>query len=430
MSFIQVDNGGNRGGGGAIYGTSGNEYLQFPTNTSHPIIPNSNEYTIFRKYLSVHSEDRNVIKEPNSNKFSIIMPQYLENVAAVRLTDWSFPANYNVFSFENSNLGLTFQISNPYNPGAVGLPDPLQNAIFIALNAFIGHNFTITIEPGFYNPSQMTNELTNKMNEAVTVYLIEYFGANGLSTQIDALNTLGGYSEFVVVYNYVGQKIYFGNRSSTFILTTSNEIKTDYLGKSIKCYVRNQEPDFSNWGLGYNLGLSRCDTSSIDPSNNYVRFYYGNVFPGDNGYWLTPDLTGAFVSYIECPYKINFMGPSYMYMELDVDGDNTMNCIDETQPFNLSDYTVHTNNTNGIVNGSFAKIPITTTPIAQWFDREQVPYKLMTPPMERIRKLSFMIRYHNGQEVDFGQFPFSFTIEFTQLLARQTRPKLINNNQN
>lgn len=412
------------------YGLPGNEYIQNPVNDSHPIQPSANTFDVYEKELTISSEDRDILKYPNSNKFSIIMPQSLENVAEIRLRNWSFPANYNTFSVANSNLTMTFKITNPYNPGAAGLVDPLQNAIFVALNEHIDQNFLIVIEEGFYNPVQMTTELTNKMNEAVTTYLVQYFGANGYSDQITPLATAGGYTQFVVVYNSVGQKIWFGNKSCEFTITSSTELEKDYLGNNVKCVVRSQQPDFSNWGLGSNLGLSRCDTDSADPSNNYVRFYYGDVFPGDSGYWLVPDLLGAYVSYIQCPYKINLMGPAYMYMELIADGDNNLNCIDELQPYNLSDYTVHTNETNGIVNGAFAKIPITTTPIAQWFDRDQTAYKLFTPPMSRVRKLSVRFRYHNGQEVDFGQFPFSFTIMFKQELPRPTRAKFINNYQN
>ena len=65
------------------------------------------------------------------------------------------------------------------------------------------------IETGFYNPGQIVIELTNKMNEAVTTYLIQYFGENGYDDQIDPLKTAGGYSSFIVVYHAVGQKIWF-----------------------------------------------------------------------------------------------------------------------------------------------------------------------------------------------------------------------------
>jgi hypothetical protein len=98
-----------------------------------------------------------------------------------------------------------------------------------------------------------------------------------------------------------------------------------------------------------------------------------------------------------------------------------LNCIDETSPWNLSEFTAHTNETNGIVNSSFAKIAIPTTPISQWFDEETAPYKYFNPPAERIRKLNIRLRYHNGQNVDFSQFEYSFMLEFNLLTPQQQR---------
>jgi hypothetical protein len=34
------------------------------------------------------------------------------------------------------------------------------------------------------------------------------------------------------------------------------------------------------------------------------------------------------------------------------------------------------------------------------------------PPLERIQKLNFKFRYHDGRPVDFGTTNFSFTLEF------------------
>jgi hypothetical protein len=167
------------------------------------------------------------------------------------------------------------------------------------------------------------------------------------------------------------------------------------------------------------LGLSRCNINSLNGNNlpnagSYgdivvPRFYYGDVFPGDNGYWLVPDpnLTGSEVHWVECFEKINLMGPAYFYMEIE-----GLNCIDETSPYNISEFTLKTNQTNGIVNSSFAKIAIPTTPISQWFDRDALPYKYYYPPAERIRKLKIRFRYHNGQTVQFGVFNYSFVLEF------------------
>ena len=121
-----------------------------------------------------------------------------------------------------------------------------------------------------------------------------------------------------------------------------------------------------------------------------------------------PDLPTAQVHFLDASYKINLFGVSYIYME--VDG---LNCIDETSPFNISNFTLTTNKTNGVVNSAFAKIAVPTTPMSQWFDKIAQPYKLYLPPAERIRKLKIKLRYHNGQLVNFGVFNYSFTLEFT-----------------
>ena len=98
-----------------------------------------------------------------------------------------------------------------------------------------------------------------------------------------------------------------------------------------------------------------------------------------------------------------------------------MNYIDETAPFNLSKFTATTNQTNGIVNSCFAKIPVPTTPISQWFDNSMGPYKYWNPPAERISKLKIKFRYHNGMPVEFGLFEYSFMLEFNILKPQQER---------
>ena len=110
------------------------------------------------------------------------------------------------------------------------------------------------------------------------------------------------------------------------------------------------------------------------------------------------------------------MGPAYMYMELE-----GQNCIDETAPYNVSEFTLKTNETNGIVNSAFAKIAIPSTPMSQWFDNEHMPYKFYYPAAERMRKLKVRLRYHDGQLVNFGVFNYSFTIEFILQLPQILR---------
>jgi hypothetical protein len=410
----------------------------FNTSSTHPLIPNANQYYIEKKYVSIHSEDRDILKYPNSSEFEIELPQDYLNVHSAKLSTWSFPANYNVFSPLNFNIAMTFKFIKLYNPGEHGYSDPLTEAIFAGLYSLIGNQYIVRIETGFYNPSQMATELTNKFNESVSNILIEFFTNTPAYNYALALFT--GYNRFSIVYNSVGQRLWFGNNADQFELTNDyiNQFNEDNVGT--QCIRRQQLPSLANWGLPAYLGFTRCPAPSLSATeveatmnnaNNIIygynpeiinvsgdvpRFYYGDVNPGDNGFWLVPSLPGATVYFLQAPAKINFMGPAYIY--LDIDG---LNCIDETSPYNMSQFTLHTNETNGRVNSSFAKIPITTTPIAQWFDSEQAPYKHFNPPSERIRKLKCRLRYHNGQKVDFGLFEYSFMIEFTLLRPQNER---------
>jgi len=388
------------------------QHTVFDLKDAHPLTPNSQNYTFYKKYVSIHSEDRDSIKYPSSSLFEIELPQDYLNVSSVRLVDWTFPSNYNTFSPLTSNITMTFMIDKPYNPGEHSYTDPLQNAIFEALY-YNTENYSLLIEEGFYNPDQMATELTNKFNEAVNVVIKKYFTEQGYTALLNQFISSGGYTQFVIVYNIVNQRLWFGNKSSGFVLTNSTSIIKDYIFD--KCGINNL-PDYSSWGLPGYLGLDRCDTPSQTKLDFVPRFYYGDVYPGDNGYWLLPDLPGAQVYFLDATYKINLFGVSYIYMEID-----GLNCIDETSPYNVSNFTLTTNKTNGVVNAAFAKIAVPTTPMSQWFDRESLPYKLFLPPAERIRKLKIKLRYHNGQLVNFGVFNYSFTLEFTLYSAQQLR---------
>lgn len=387
-------------------------------NTSHPLIPSIQNFYFYKKYVSIHSQDRNMVAYPRSSEFEIEIPEDITNIFNVRLVNWAFPSNYNTFSYLNGNISMSFKITDPYNPNINGLSDLLQQAIFEALYTNKDKNHVIFIQEGFYNPTQMITELTNKFNESITLFIKEYFTNNGYSSLIDPFIASGGYNEFVIVYNSVSQKIWFGNRSSQFELTNQTQLVKDIAVENFTCGAKSQVPDFSEWGLPGNLGLTRCNEIAKTVPNFTPRFYYGDVFPGDNGYWLVPntDLSGSQVYFLEASYKINFMGPSSFYIEIP-----QLNCLDETQPFNVSPFTMKTNQTNGIVNSAFAKIDITSTPISQYFNRESLTYKYFYPPLERLRRLSIKIRYHNGQLVDFGTFDYTFMIEFVCLTPQQPR---------
>jgi hypothetical protein len=379
---------------------------------NHPLIPNSQDYMVFKKYVSINSNDRDQIKYPSASMFEIELPQDYLNVLAVKLDSWTFPANYNTFSSLASNVGMSFKMLELYNPGEHDVTDTLLQQIFEGLYANIENNYVIVIEDGFYTPDQMAVELTNKMNEAINIYLLKYLKSID-SSYLNTFISNNGYTDFIVAYNAVGQKLWFGNRSSTFTLTNNNPSLYSKLINAVgrNCVRGNSLPEFTNWGLPSYLGFYRCDISSINPPGDILpRFYYGDYISGDSGYWLTPNplLPDCKVSFIETPEKVNLMGNSYLYLDI-----KELNTIDECSPFNLSTFTLTTNETNSYVNSALAKIPITTTPLSQWFDNVSNPYKIFNPPAERIRKLNIKLRYHNGEIPAFGNFEYSILLEFT-----------------
>jgi len=410
---------------------------------NHPLIKNSNQYFLEKKYVSIHSEDRDITKYPNSSEFELNLPQEYLNVVSARLYSWSFPANYDVFSTLYYNLTITFKMEKLYNPGEHKFSDVLTQGIFAGLYYNGSAEIATQIEPGFYNPDQMATELTNKFNSAVTRVIDAFFDDPSLWNGVDyteakrLFQVSGGYTRFKIVYNSVSQKLWFGNNADQFTLTNDSSAYNTRVLVDSNCARKNQLPQWTNWGLPAYLGFTRCNSTAytvaqykemypsgpiidtlISDTSSVPRFYYGDATPGsgDAGFWLVPTLPEAEAYFIQAPFKISFMGQAYIYME--VDG---WNCIDETSPYNLSTYTATNSKTNGVVNSSFAKLAVPTTPISQWFDNDMSPYKYWNPPAERISKLKVKFRYHNGMLVEFGQFEFSFMIELNLLKPQQER---------
>lgn len=362
-------------------------------------------------------------KYPIASQFSIQLPQEYLNVVSVRLYSWSFPSNYNVFAVSNNNQFLTFKFTSasavykPVSDGSVTYPYSMEvmNAMYDAITSNIDYEYVVNIEEGFYNPEQMATELTNQFNYAVTLYIREYMTKNSYTdAQISEFLTGGGYMYFRVAYHNVEQRLWFGNQCDQFTLTNNSAAFWNSKAQIMQqCGPAERRlPEESNWGLPYFLGFGRTNVTA-EPNDDAIppRFFYTNM---NYGYWITPAYPDAPLYFFPAPRKINFMGPAYMYMEIE-----GLNNIDETKPFNLSKFTMQTNQTNGVTNSSFAKLAVPVTPISQWFDVQSAPYKYFNPPAERLRDLNIKIRYHNGKLVDFGAFDYSFMLEVNLL-----RPQL------
>lgn len=340
----------------------------FNTNTEHPLIARQQTYMLDRKLISVSSEDRDQCQWKNRAHFEITLPQQLLNVETIRLVECNFPSNN--YTFKNNYFNTKFLFS-------VNGSSPKE----------------LTITEGFYTPTQLANELTNKLNY--------YTGSS--------------YTEFIVVYNEVTQKFQFGNKTDEFELLFDAII--DY---NIKCSQGGSQYWVSNstskgataplcqdgkWGLPYYLGFEKKKYSSLNiitDSSSFIKLTYLNV-TDPNYNWLT---TGYFIN---APNQVNVIGETNFYMELD-----KYNQADELKPYPHNTNGLTNNTYNGIVNSFFAKIPILGSTNTQYFNsRNDLLQNLTTffPPLERVSKIRVKFRYHDGTLVDFSN-DFSFTLAF------------------
>lgn len=377
-------------------------FPQFNVNSEHQLIRRQNTYVLDRKLVTIHTEDRDVCQWPNSNYFEITLPETLTDVQSLRLVEIEFPANQYVFSNYQQNTKLQFYLIPSVN---TDLPK------YLALAANTSMPYEIQIQEGFFSPSQMATEIENLMNKAVTDFLINQAGIAG-----------SDYTYFKVYYDQVGQKMYFGNTFDQFEFKFNESpiydlscavLSTAGSNPAALNQPRNVFEQYANWGLAAYIGFSKQVYTSISKTVP-VSFEYSSYD------WLIPD-TGSdlpigqpsLCHYVVAPYTINMFGESAVYMEVE-----KFNTYDELRPYPMSTNTTYNNDYNGSTNTAFAKIAITTTPNGQIFDSRNGFLQNVSqynPTIDKIRKLKFKFRYHDGRLVDFRENNFNFTIAFNQL---------------
>ena len=358
----------------------------FNVHNNHQLQQRQQNYVLDRKLLTVHSDDRDICKWPYSNHFEIRIPEQYLNIQSMRLVEVVMPANYYTFSNQYQNTKLSFRIT----------PTDTAGPLYVALGSYTG-SFTIQIQDGFYCPEELVHELENRMNDAVTSYLAD---AHGITT---------GYDKMKVYYDNVGQKLWFGNTEDEFTLDFDTRQSYD-LSYCEQPDVWNQ---YTKWGLPSYLGFEKKQyvaTPYIKP----IKFHY--VSGGTT--WITPavpapgDPVKPVYAY-QAPLTIKILGEKCIYMEVD-----KYNSYDELDPYSQHTSNMYNNDYNGRVDSAFAKIPITTAPHGEVFDSRNGFLQNVThfePPLERLQKLKFKFRYHDGRLVDFQDFPFNFTLEFNML---------------
>ena len=397
--------------------------MNYNTSTNYPIIQNAQEYMYEEKFISISSQDINLTKY-NANDFEIELPQDYYNVQSIKLASITFPNSLDNFTVLLNNVKMSFIINLPYYPDTT-LPNyTYLFAIYTALyTKYISSNpfYVVQISNGIYSNSQLAVELTNIFNESVSSYIIDYFTSIGDTVNLNTFISLGEYTEFVINNNIINQKMYFGNQSSGFILTNNSLLNISVDNNICSANGVHQPIITGNLGLlpyylgfGYkNVPIQSTPYTSIKP----LRF---NYLPGISGDWLLPSYPNNPVYCVISPFKMSVYGSKY-YIYMEISG---FNSIDETLP--MQPLAENITGNNGVVNSSFAKIPLYTNPNVpenNIFYNNVIdnPVKIFNPPLTKIRRLRIKFRYHIGDLVQLDGLTYSFTLKLNIFLPQNAK---------
>ena len=121
-----------------------NQPLSFNLGTNHPLIKREQTYTLDRKLITIHSEDRDTCKWPSSSEFEIDLPETILNVQSIRLAETAMPSNFYNISKQFQNTAMAYSTKNAAQE-------------------------TIELCDGFYTPLQLACILT-KLLKDIDVY--------------------------------------------------------------------------------------------------------------------------------------------------------------------------------------------------------------------------------------------------------------------
>lgn len=379
---------------------------RFNTHQNHPLIEREQTYFLEKSYITIHSEDRDISKWHDNNNFEVTLPRDMTNVICMRLSDITVPSCIYTFSNNKQNTKFRFKVVpqiNSTDPNSV-----LEyNALLNALNNIC--YYEVTISEGYYHPINLALEIQNKMNNTVT---------KTLESLVDgSLNPLPNcyiYNKFVVKYNPVNHKMEIMNCRDYYVLLFEDRINYD-----VDCGVKDVWEQYINWGFPYYIGFGKQNYVSTENQGYYTIDSIGFMLCSSN------DKIADIVYYTKTETTLDLDSDNTFYIELE-----RYNNMDEIDPYSCSTNNVYSNDYSGRTNGAFAKITLENNPFKNTilskcdFLNYITTFKI---PIQKIRKLKFKFRHHDGRLVDFKNQNFNFTVEISQLIDEQLRYKIINN---
>lgn len=341
--------------------------LQSPPN--HPIIPRENNVTIEKKHVTVHTEDRNTRLKADGtpietqSKFSIQLPEVLENVAYAQLKNIQIPTYYVNISERYKNNKLTLTI------GGTSIP--------------------IIIPTGLYTPRLLLEQLS--------FLTTADYGTGNNTTFVDPSSSTLGW-------------LFFANNAdlaSATVTLTFNDLVYD---EETDCLYKNSDlaHDYSNpskkWGLGYELGFNKAETFVITYDGD------GNIASTTiDGVVQTTALLSA-----QNSIRLDYL--KTIYLEV-----NDFNTISEIKPDIGNRNDTFNSGYHGTGSAALAKIPIIMKPgksgyniLSTQISGEFLESKklFLNSFKTSVSRLNFVFRDHRGSLIDFSDQDFTFTLEF------------------
>ena len=367
---------------------------------SHVLQGRSQNYVIIRRLLTLHSEDRDACKWPSSSHFEVDLPDPITNVQSMRLVNLTIPQNLYVFSREMQNTKMWVSDESAKLTGYQ----------------------EVEIQEGTYTPDELALELQCRLRG------VGYAGAHVMFDKV----SLRFWFRFEQKAGNV--PVFRFDRPNEYAITRSNPENPNPVlatpGCREPCWGRRVEQSpllwngCAKWGLGWYLGFDKKEavSSGIVPAEGLVFGWRTEctdpcAAPRAS---VTPDPLcapwaehGDYFIVAPCPAGTRVLGDTAIYIEID-----KYNMYDELAPQTANANSMFNRKGGGVVNSAFAKVAITSKFGTRIIDPDQEGFQnvqLFEPPLERIQKLVFKIRYHDGRLVDFKGAPFDITMEFNQL---------------
>lgn len=283
------------------------------------------------KYININSCDRDEVAWPLSTHFEIDLPDNLKDVTYLQLFDYNF---YNhIFNFSNfyQNTKVTFEVDTTVGNSNTS-----------------GIKMTVTLADGSYTNDDITDALTQALNNAVS----------GKLTELEGFDI--AYTNFQCSVDSISKKLSIINSADDFKLYFDSAEMYDYN----KWQIRNIYDLKTSWGLGYLLGFNKEIYESISNDNSQKE--------------------------IVSPY---IFAPTLNYsVFLEIDG---FNHIQQTR------------DNTGLVNGYFARIPI-----KNGFANEMGGFERTEVSVEKVSKIKIRLRFHTGILLDLQQQNYDLTLIF------------------